>query len=136
MAAGLNDRRARTIKTPGEYSDGGGLYLRVDTQGRKRWVQRVKVKNGPLRHLGLGPFPVVTLAEAREAVLANRKMARLGIDPLETKRQEREERERAESVVTFSEAAEQVISLRRPTWKNAKHAASGALLSTPTLFRL
>ena len=126
VIARLTDRRARTIKEPGEYSDGSGLYLRVDPQGRKRWIQRIKVKNGPLRHLGLGPFPVITLAEARETALANRKMARLGIDPLETKRQARKDRERADSVVDFSEAAERVIALRRPTWKNAKHAAQWA----------
>ena len=131
VAARLTDRRARTIKEPGEYSDGSGLYLRIDTKGRKRWVQRIKVKNGPLRHLGLGPFPVITLAEARETALANRKMARLGIDPLEAKRQAHEERERADSVVIFSEAAERVIALRRPTWKNAKHVAQwGSTLRT------
>ena len=33
-----NGRPAATIKTPGRHSDGGGLYLSIDPQGRRRWV--------------------------------------------------------------------------------------------------
>ena len=53
-------------------------------------------------------------------------MARLGVDPLEARKRKQEEHARTEFVVTFSEAAERVIALRRPTWKNAKYAAQWA----------
>jgi integrase len=128
MADGkLTDRAVRTLKERGRYGDGNTLYLVVTPGGSKQWVQRLTI-GGKSTDLGLGGYPLVSLKEARENAQANRKLARRGIDPLETKR---EKRERADSTVTFCEAAERVIALRRPTWKNAKHAAQwGSTLRT------
>ena len=68
------------VKTPGRYGDGGhgglGLYLRVHRMksGRvsKSWGQRIRVGGKPT-NLGLGSYPVVTLREAREKALENRR---------------------------------------------------------------
>ena len=68
------------------------------------------------RWLGLGGYPLVSLAEARQAAFANRKLARAGGDPLEERRRERR-------IPTFEEAAGHVLALHRPGWRNAKHAA-------------
>ena len=59
-------------------------------------------------------YPVVTLAQAREKALANKRLVRDGGDPLADKRKAQ--------VPTFTEAAAAVISLHRPGWRNAKHA--------------
>ena len=59
---------------------------------------------------------LVSLAEAREVALANRRLARSGGDPLSTKRE-------ADAVMTFEEAARAVHEAHRPTWRNPKHAA-------------
>jgi integrase len=56
------------------------------------------------------------LAEARDAAIENRKLARAGGDPLAAKRNR-------VAVPTFNEAVQKVIELYSPTWRNAKHAA-------------
>ena len=102
---------ARVTK-PGRYGDGGrgshGLYLRVWTRpnGRtaKAWGQRLRV-HGKETNLGLGLYPVVTLAEAREKALANRREAYRDNDP------------RSATVPTFAAAAEAVIRLHAKSWK-------------------
>ena len=105
----------RQARKPGRYGDGQGLYLVVDPTGAKRWVQRLTIR-GKRCDMGLGSAALVTLAEAREKALANRKAARAGGDPLRAKRE-------AEAVLTFEEAARRVYELHRPTWRNAKHGA-------------
>ncbi|WP_426260952.1 tyrosine-type recombinase/integrase [Sphingomonas sp. DC1100-1] len=103
----------RTIKDPGFYSDGHGLYLKVDASGARRWVQRIVI-HGKRRDIGLGSASLVSLAEAREVALQHRKVARAGDDPIESKR-------RSTAILTFQEAARQVHELTKPTWRNEKH---------------
>lgn len=105
----------RNLKEPGFYQDGQTLYLKVDGNGAKRWVQRIVI-HGKRRDIGLGSASLVTLAEAREAALQNRKLARAGEDPIAAKR-------RSTGLVSFEEATLQVHELSKPTWRNEKHAA-------------
>ena len=101
-------------ETAGRYYDGHGLFLLVEPTGAKRWKQRL-TRQGRRHELGLGPYPVVTLAMAREAALAHRRKVHAGGDPLAEKRTRR-------GVPTFAEAARKVFALRRDGWRNAKHA--------------
>ena len=110
----LSERTVRAAKAPGRYFDGQGLFLMVQPSGARSWVQRVTVK-GRRMELGLGPYPVVTLKMAREAALTNRREIRNGENPKTNRR-------RARGVPTFAEAARKVFELRRPGWRNAKHA--------------
>lgn len=108
----------RTVKVPGFYGDGNGLHLKVgkpdeDGDVPKRWVQRIVI-NGKRRDIGLGSASLVTLAEAREKALQQRKLARAGEDPLALKR-------RLQGVLTFEEAASRLHELSKPTWRNEKH---------------
>ncbi len=105
----------RTVSEPGKYNDGHGLFLRVDKSGAKRWVQRIVIR-GKRTELGLGPVPLVSLAEAREQAVTNRKIARAGGDPLRAKHE-------AQAVLTFEEAARKVHAIHEPSWRNKKHAA-------------
>ena len=82
--------------------------------GSKQWVRRLRIR-GKRRELGLGGYPLVTLAMAREAALANRRAVHAGGDPLAEKRTRR-------GVPTFAEVAREVFELRRGGWRNAKHA--------------
>ena len=111
----LTAAHVRNAKGPTKLYDGNGLFLRVDANGSKRWVQRIVVQ-GKQREMGLGSAQVVTLAEARVIALANRKLARAGGDPLAAKRE-------AEAVMTFAEAARAVHEAHGPAWRNQKHAA-------------
>ena len=101
----------RTISRPGVYGDGRGgrgLSLRVHRTATGRitrtWRQRVRIE-GRLTSIGLGPYPEITLAEARQKALDNSRAVRHGGDP------------RGRGVPTFSEAAERTIELHRDGWK-------------------
>ena len=125
----LSAQFVRTVSTPGKYFDGHGLYLRIDKSGSRFWVQRITIK-GKRRELGLGNPALVTLAEARDQALQNYKLARAGGDPLQAKHE-------AEAILSFEEAARQVHSLHKPTWRNPKHAAQFiSTLETYTFPRL
>lgn len=111
----LTAATVRAITKPGLHADGNGLYLKVDGNGAKRWIQRVTIK-GKRRDVGLGSTKLTTLAEARDLAIANLKAARAGDDPVATKRQ-------AQAILSFEDAAEKVHALNEPHWKNEKHAA-------------
>ena len=74
--------------------------------------------------MGLGPYPEVTLSEARDAALEARRLLIQGVDPIEARNAERRAaRTRAKGAVSFAEAAGQYIADHRDDWKNQKHAA-------------
>ena len=111
----LTSAFVRKASKPGRYYDGNGLFLKVDPSGAKRWGQRLVI-HGRQRTLGLGGCALVSLSEAREAAVANRKIARTGGDPLTQRR-------RTTAIPTFEDAAATVIELHRHGWRNEKHAA-------------
>ena len=84
--AQLSDRFVRSAKA-GEkdkrYSDGlvPGLQLLVKKTGSKSWVQRIQF-DGKRRDLGLGSYPDVSLAAARERARENRHRVAEGQDPI------------------------------------------------------
>lgn len=111
----LTALQVRQATLPGRYTDGNGLYLVVDPSGAKRWLLRIIVQ-GRRRDIGLGGASLVSLADAREAATAYRKVAREGGDPLALRREARK------VVPTFAVAAETVHAEREVSWKNPKHA--------------
>ena len=78
----LSAAMVRTVNRPGMYADGNGLNLKVVSSGAKRWVQRVTI-GGKRHNLGLGGYPAVSLAGARELAAENQRAIRQGRDPLE-----------------------------------------------------
>ena len=70
------------------FSDGGTLTLLVSPRGAANWIQRITVA-GKRHDLGLGGWPLVSLAKARQRALANRVAVSDGRDPLAEKRRER-----------------------------------------------
>lgn len=109
MRGRLTAAIVRSLAEPGMYGDGGTLYLRIAPGGSKSWVQRIAI-HGKRHDLGLGGYPLVTLAEAREAAFDNRRLARRGGDPLAEKRRAK--------VPTFCEALEATINAHRKRWRN------------------
>ncbi len=112
MRRKLTGMEAKTIKSPGLHRADETLYLYIAPGGSKSWVQRLTV-HGRRRDIGLGGFPLVSLAEARELAFHNRKLARAGGDPLAEKRKA--------GIPTFREAAVQTFEANRPRWRNGKH---------------
>jgi hypothetical protein len=72
-------------KRPAVLHDGGGLYLRVSATGTKSWVFRFQL-DGKRRDMGLGPYPDVSLARAREKAIGHRQLRYDGVDPLEARK--------------------------------------------------
>lgn len=118
----LSARQVATLNKPGLHGDGNGLYLRVTPEATRSWIFRFMI-NGRARAMGLGPVALVSLADARDAVLDLRRRIRKGVDPLESQRAERERiRLEAASAQTFKDCAEAFIASHRAGWSNAKHA--------------
>ena len=109
----LTVAKARSLSKPGLHGDGGTLYLAVAPGGSKSWIQRLTI-DGKRHDIGLGGFPLVSLAEARHKAFENRRLAWAGGDPRAAKRRAR--------VPTFREAAERTFDANRPRWRNAKVA--------------
>ena len=114
MAGRLSARFAATVTKPGRHGDGNGLYLLVKPSGAKSWVLRTVVR-GRRCDIGLGGYPLVSLAEARAAAFDNRKLARAGGDPLALKRRP--------DIPTFEDAAQTVIDIHKPTWRDGGKSA-------------
>ena len=114
----LTARKVETAK-PGKYGDGGGLQLAVASSGAKKWVLRFLWK-GKAREMGLGSYPEVGLAEAREKAMAGRRLARSGIDPIAERKQDRR-------VPTFGKLADEVVAEQSKGFRNEKHKAQWAV---------
>lgn len=107
----LTDRQVRTAK-PGRYQDGNGLTLLVKSTGSRSWCQRLVIRGHGRREMGLGSYPLVSLSEAREKALRNRRVARAGNDPRQTGSMD---------APTFAEAARIVHDLHAPAISNERY---------------
>jgi integrase len=100
----------------GRYRVDKALYLNVTPQGSKSWVLRV-VASGKRRELGLGSYPDLSLADAREEAARYRKAARRGGDPAAERDKDRV------NPLTFEQAARTTYEAHRAAWRNPKHQA-------------
>ena len=111
----LAARQVDTLKT-GFHSDGGNLYLRVKDTGARSWVFRYKIA-GSVSELGIGSKNAVSLAQARELAGKMRTALANGENPAALLNR------RDTKAMTFSVYAAELIEAKRPSWRNAKHAA-------------
>ena len=104
------------------HSVGGvaGLLLQVTPTGAKSWVYRIHI-TGKRRSIGLGGFPDVTLAQARDKARAMREKIAEGIDPVEERQAIRRERLAAQiSTMTFADAMRDYIKMKSKEFKNPR----------------
>ena len=126
MAGKLTAVKAAKARGPATLHDGGGLYLRVSKTGSKSWVFRFQI-DGKRRDMGLGGFPDISLADARALAAEHRKRRQGGIDPLETRRAQRQAQRLAEARGrTFRQRAVEYMAKNRSAWRSAKHAGQWA----------
>jgi len=132
----LQPVEVKRIKKPGYHPAGGvaGLLLCVKPSGSKSWVLRYstgetrtssKGKSYAVRRdLGLGPYPDIGLAKARERAREARDLLYQGIDPVEDRRARmrtmKSERERN---VTFRECAILCHDAKSSEFRSDKHKA-------------
>lgn len=124
-AAELGPLAVSRITGPGLHFVGGvaGLALQVLPTGGRTWVLRVTI-GSKRRDMGLGGYPDVTLAAAREAARRARVLIKAGVDPIDEARAAQSAlRAKQASVMTFEQAAESYIAAHEAGWKNVKHRA-------------
>lgn len=106
----LSETRIRTLSKPGVYSDGDGLYLRVRSGGSKQWIF-IHKRGGIRTETGLGGYgqgtAPVSLALAREKADALRERLARG--------------EELHSRKTFLDMMDDVLTVKKASFKNEKH---------------
>lgn len=111
------------LREPGMHAVGTvpGLYLLVAPTGARSWILRLQV--GTKRpEIGLGAFPAVTLAEAREKARRTRADVEAGKDPIEERRSAASALKASQvAAKTFEECAKGFIDAHRESW-STKHA--------------
>jgi len=110
----LTALKIKSLKEPGRYSDGDGLFLEINGKGGASWILRVQTA-GKRKDIGLGSAKTVSLADARDAAFMTRKKLAQGVDPVAERKQERS------TVPTFRDAADMVHKEHQEGWKNGKH---------------
>lgn len=123
-AAELSALTVSRLSEPGPHFVGGvdGLILLIEPSGGRSWILRATI-GSKRRDMGLGGYPDVPLADAREAAREARRKIRAGIDPIDEARTARETLKLAQAnAVPFRRAAELYVQTHSPSWKNAKHA--------------
>ena len=116
------------MKTPGNHAVGGvaGLYLYVNETGARSWVLRTMVGD-KRRHMGLGGFPDVPLAQAKDKARAARADIAQGIDPIAQRKTVTSQlRAQQATQKTFEQAAAGFLEAHGDTWRNPKHRAQWA----------
>lgn len=108
----LSDRKVKTERKPGRHSDGGGLYLEIKTSGSRAWLFMWKA-GGKRTAMGLGAYPAVSLAAARDKATDYRRIVAAGGNPLVESK--------TEAVPTFGEVADILLGSMGKAWRNAKH---------------
>lgn len=97
----------------GKYADGQGLWLIKKDKVSGKWIVRVVI-HGKRREMGLGRWPDVSIAEARERAAEARKRVRDGVDPIV----ERQELLRKPKRLTVADAVQSCFEARQAELKN------------------
>ena len=125
IAREMSPIEVRRLNTPGYHAVGGvsGLLLQVTRTGGRSWILRFRIGD-KRRDLGLGPFPDVTLAQAREKARAARELIAQGLDPVESRREVVADMVAKQAkTLTFDEATKKFMSKKGNEFRNRKHAA-------------
>lgn len=118
-ALAVSQIRRRGITFVGEVT---GLGIIVSGCGSRSWVLRF-TRNGKRRDFGLGGYPSVSLAQAKELARAARAQLMQGADPIDIRQAAQRKLVAAEvGAMTFAEAGRQYIATHEGTWRNPKHA--------------
>jgi integrase len=122
-----NPVQVKNLRGDGLHFVGGVPGLALSIKGNARyWLLRATV-GGKRRDMGIGPYPAVSLADARQAAAEARAAIRAGLDPIAQRQAERSATAAAQArLLTFDEAAAAYIKAHRAGWRSDKHAAQWA----------
>ena len=113
----------------GRHGDGDGLWLYVQKSGTRSWVF-IYIRQGVRREFGLGSYGnasgKISLADARSRADEAREIIKHGGDPTK----EMAHRRRMVKLRTFGECADELLTSKENTFRNAKHAAQWKMTLT------
>lgn len=124
----LSPLEVKRLEHPGKggnvnFAVGGvsGLLLQVTPSGGRTWLLRVQV-GAKRRELGLGGYPDVSLAMARDRARDAKDQIRRGIDPVEARKAAKAALAAAQRRgLTFKDAVDKCLAAKLDAFKNAKH---------------
>lgn len=128
IAAELGPLDVKRLEHPGGKGNamvavGGvaGLYLQLTPKGGRTWLLRTTV-GAKRRDIGLGGFPTVTLAQAREKAREARAKIEVGVDPVEERKDAKRRLVAAQRRgLTFKDAVDKALAAKLDAFKNEKH---------------
>lgn len=115
IVSGLTVRQIEAAKPGDTLQDGKGLALVVDDNANKRWVLRYTRPDGRRNMIGLGSYPETSLTAARTGASKKRERLAQGLDPVEERRIERQEKKAAKRG-SFKAIAEEWYAHKAKGW--------------------
>lgn len=109
-------KNAKPGPTTAKLSDGGGLQLWVKPNGSKLWCLAFRDPSGKQQKLSFGPYPDLSLADARTKRAEAKRLLALGIDPREHASQEKANKIAAEANAkanTFATLASELLAKKK-----------------------
>lgn len=122
IAKELSALDIKRLNKPGRHAVGyiSGLLIDVKESGAKSWMLRTIIGNRRCS-IGLGPYPEISLSEARNKARSYKEDVRQGIDPLERKRRIKAGLARLNGRMTFIEVARLCHEKKLSEFRNVKH---------------
>ena len=123
MSTNLSFKYVESLKVQGRYTDAlvTGLHLWVKPNLKKYWIFRYS-QGGKQQNVSLGPYPKVSIAEARLKAQELRNQVDSGMNPIaERQKQKIQLLGLQTQKVVFSEFAKECIKTKRAEWTNQKH---------------
>lgn len=103
----LTDAQVRNAKPKdgkqATYFDGGGMYLLVRPSGDKGWRFKYRL-NGKDRLMSFGPYPDISLSQARNLRTEARMLVAKGVDPMQAREEQKQHQQTAKEN-TFKKVA-------------------------------
>ncbi len=107
-------RGAKPKKKPYKLSDGGGLYVLINSTGTKLWRYKYRIASKE-NCFAIGRYPDITLSTARDLHTEARKLVQQGTHPTQERKLQRL-RQRHEHASTFEAVAWEWYTKQKPHW--------------------
>jgi integrase len=118
MNGELTVRRVAALSSPGRHRVAPNLFLFIAPPARKSWLNLFTCPlTGRDHEMGLGAYALVTVVQAKAAVLRNRMLVHAGRCPL----CERTSTTSALPRISFAEVTKLYIAAHCASWRNRRH---------------